>query len=237
MKTNLSLTALTALALLGPPPARLRAAEQEGVALAIIYDTSGSMRDPVRDEAGRLTPKYLIANKALARVADQIQAFVTNNAGGAPRKIDAALFIFQGEHAREVMKLAPFDAASLKNWAAHFSNPNGSTPLGNALTAASRAVFASPLPRKHVLIITDGMNTVGSSPAEVLPHLKKRAEQQQTALSVHFIAFDVDAKLFDPVKKLGATVVAASNESQLNSQLQFILQRKILLEEEEPPKK
>ena len=67
--------------------------------------------------------------------------------------------------------------------------------------------------------------------------MKKRAEQEHTTLSVHFIAFDVEAKLFDPVKKLGATVVAASNESQLNSQLQFILQRKILLEEEEPPKK
>ena len=237
MKTNLSLTVLTALALLAPPPVRLRAAEQEGVALAIIYDTSGSMRDPVRDETGRLTPKYLIANKALAKVADQIQSFITNNAGGVPRKIETALFIFQGEHAREVMKLAPFDAASLKNWAAHFSNPNGSTPLGNALTAASKALFASALPRKHVLIITDGMNTAGPAPAEVLPHLKKRAEQQQTTLSVHFIAFDVEAKLFDPVKKLGATVVAASNESQLNSQLQFILQRKILLEEEEPPPK
>ena len=237
MKTNLSLTLVTALALLAPPPVRLYAAEQEGVALAIIYDTSGSMRDPVRDEIGRLTPKYLIANKALARVADQIQTFVTNSAGGASRKIDTALFIFQGEHAREVMKLAPFDVVSLKNWAAHFSNPNGSTPLGNALTAASKAVFASPLPRKHVLIITDGMNTAGPAPAEVLPHLKKRAEQEHTTLSVHFIAFDVEAKLFDPVKKLGATVVAASNESQLNSQLQFILQRKILLEEEEPPKK
>lgn len=237
MKTQLSLTLLTALALLGPPPVRLLAGEPEGVALAIIYDTSGSMRDPVRDHAGQMTPKYLIANKALASVADQIQAFVTNSAAGTPRKIETALFTFQGERAREVMKLAPFDAAALKIWAAHFSNPNGSTPLGNALTAASKAVFASPLPRKHILIITDGMNTAGPSPAEVLPHLKKRAEEQHTTLSVHFVAFDVEAKLFDPVKKLGATVVAASNESQLNSQLQFILQRKILLEEEEPPKK
>lgn len=237
MKTQLSLTVLTALALLGPTATRLQAGEPEGVALAIIYDSSGSMRDPVRDQNDRLTPKYLIANKALASVADQIQAFITNSAPGTTRKVDTAMFIFQGERAREVMKLAPFDASSLKSWAAHFSNPNGSTPLGNALTAASKAVFASPLPRKHVLIITDGMNTAGPSPAEVLPHLKKRADEQHTALSVHFVAFDVEAKLFDPVKKLGATVVAASNESQLNSQLQFILQRKILLEEEEPPKK
>jgi len=54
---------------------------------------------------------------------------------------------------------------------------------------------------------------------------------------VHFIAFDVDAKVFASVKKQGATVVSASDEKQLNSQLEFILQKKILLEDEEPPKK
>jgi len=47
----------------------------------------------------------------------------------------------------------------------------------------------------------------------------------------------VDAKVFDAVKRQGATVVGAANENQLNTQLQYILQRKILLEEEEPPKK
>jgi hypothetical protein len=47
----------------------------------------------------------------------------------------------------------------------------------------------------------------------------------------------VAAKQFDSVKKLGATVVGAADEKQLNTQLEFILQRKILLEEEEPAKK
>jgi len=51
------------------------------------------------------------------------------------------------------------------------------------------------------------------------------------------VAFDVDAKVFAAVKKQGATVVGAADEKQLDAQLQFILQKKILLEEEEPPKK
>jgi hypothetical protein len=46
----------------------------------------------------------------------------------------------------------------------------------------------------------------------------------------------VAAKVFDPVKKLGATVVGAADEKQLNTQLDYILQKKILLEEEDPPK-
>jgi len=109
--------------------------------------------------------------------------------------------------------------------------------LGNALNAAGQAVLNSRLPHKHVLVITDGINTAGPSPGSVLPKLKHQAQEKQTSLSVHFVAFDVDAKVFDTVKRQGATVVGAANENQLNTQLLYILQRKILLEEEEPPRK
>ena len=64
--------------------------------------------------------------------------------------------------------------------------------------------------------------------------VKSRADAKGTSISTHFVAFDVDAKVFDPVKKLGATVVGASDERQLNTQLEFIFEKKILLEEEEP---
>ncbi|HWX20386.1 MAG TPA: vWA domain-containing protein [Candidatus Binatia bacterium] len=237
MKIIPSLALLAAVAAVGLCSPSLHAADEDGVALAIIYDTSGSMRDPVRDESGGSTPKYLIANRALLAVTKQLQAFATNNPGGAPRKIYAGLFIFQGQGAREVVKLGPFDPAAFEDWATHFSNPSGNTPLGNALNTASRAVLDSPLSRKHVLVITDGMNTAGPPPEVVLPRVKKQADQKQASLSVHFVAFDVNAKVFDPIKKLGATVVSAADEKQLNSQLDFILKRKILLEEEEPAAK
>jgi uncharacterized protein YegL len=210
------------------------AAEEDGVALAIIYDTSGSMHDSVRDSNGRPAPKYIIANRALAAVAKQLQAYAASGAGGAPRKVEAGLYVFSGESAREAVKFGPFDAAALEEFARNFSTPSGNTPLGNALSVATRRVLRSPLPHKHVLIITDGMNTAGPTPAAVMPRLKQQAEEKQTTVSVHFVAFDVDAKVFDGVKKLGATVVGASDEKQLNTQLEYILQRKILLEEEEP---
>jgi hypothetical protein len=98
-------------------------------------------------------------------------------------------------------------------------------------------VLNSPLSRRHVLIITDGMNTEGPAPEQVMPSLQRQAEKQHATLSVHFVAFDVDAKQFNAVKKLGATVVGAADEKQLNTQLEYILQHKILLEEEEPAKK
>ncbi|HOX57984.1 MAG TPA: vWA domain-containing protein [Verrucomicrobiota bacterium] len=212
------------------------AADEDGVALAIIYDTSGSMKDPVRDANNRSSPKYIIANRALAAVAKQIQAYADSNAGGVPRKVEAGLFAFSGDSAREAVKFGPFDASALENFAQRFSRPVGNTPLGNALSIATRAIMNSPQPRKHVLVITDGMNTAGPAPAAVLPRLQQQAQDKKVTLSVHFVAFDINAKVFDSVKKLGATVVSASDEKQLNAQLEYVLQRKILLEDEEPVK-
>lgn len=218
-------------------PIAVCAAEADGVAVAIVYDTSGSMKEPVRDGAGKLTPKYVIANRALENIAIRIQTFATNTTTGTPRNIQAGLFVFDGTSAKQAVKFGPFDANALKDWAQKFSSPNGGTPLGNALAEAGKTVLNSGLPHKHVLIITDGINTLGPTPAAVMPHVKQQAEAKQTAVSIHFVAFDVDANVFSGVKKLGATVVGAADEIQLNKQLQFILEKKILLEDEEPPKK
>jgi hypothetical protein len=236
MKIILSLAVMITLVAL-EQGTTCHAAEEDGVALAIIYDTSGSMRESVRDSTGRMSPKYVIANRALTAVAKQIQAYATSSTGGTPRRIDAGLFVFSENTAREAVKFGPFDAAALESYARNFSNPDGNTPLGNALNVASRTVLNSPLSRKHVLIITDGLNTEGPAPEVVMPSVKRQAEQKHAILSVHFVAFDVDSRQFASVKKLGATVVGAADEKQLNTQLEYILQRKILLEEEEPVKK
>ena len=86
MKTVYWMAMLAALVLL-QPEARCRAeGVEEGVALAIIFDTSGSMKDRVPDAGGGRAPKYVIATRALARIADQIEAFRTHTTG-TPRKI------------------------------------------------------------------------------------------------------------------------------------------------------
>lgn len=212
------------------------AADDDGVAVAIVYDTSGSMQEPVHDSRGHMSPKYVIANRALLSIASQFQAFATNTADGGPHKVEAGLYIFSGEGARSVVPFGPFDASAITAWATNFSRPSGGTPLGNALTTAGTAVLKSPLSRKHVLIITDGINTLGPTPASVMPRLQRQASRQQSSVSVHFIAFDVDAQVFSGVKQLGADVVSASDETQLDSQLDFILQNQILLEKPATPK-
>jgi hypothetical protein len=233
MKVILKLVVLGVLAVTGLGGLRLDAADTEGVALAIIYDSSGSMGESVRAKSGKSEPKYVIANRALQAVTQQLQTFATNSSG-APRNLQAGLWIFNDAKGKEAVKFGPFNAKAFEDFAKNFKNPEGTTPLGDTLKTASQVVLKSNLSRKHVLVITDGMNTSGATPASVIPALKTQAEKAHGTLFVHFVAFDVDADVFGDVKKLGATVVGAADEKQLNSQLDYILQSKILLEEEEP---
>jgi hypothetical protein len=238
MKKHHLIAVLAALLVQGPVVSRTLAAEEDGVAVAIVYDSSGSMGERVADSTGKSAPKYVIAERALAAVIKRLQVFALSpSTAGEPRRMKVGLYCFSRDGARELVKFGPFDPKQADVFTRNLPSPNGGTPLGNALATASQVVLKSGLSRKHVLVITDGMNTAGPDPAKVLPGLKDQAVKQQTGLSVHFVAFDVDAKLFNPLKKLGATVVGAADETQLNTQLSFILEKKILLEEEEPVQK
>lgn len=208
------------------------ASATEGVALAVLYDTSGSMSQSVRDQSGKMLPKDVVARRALDALVGRLSAFVTNAPPGSERVVEAALFTFSSTDARELVPLGRFDPAVAAAWSRQIPRPAGGTPLGNAVQTASRAVLKSKLPRKHVLILTDGVNTAGPNPEIPLAALLRQADTDGTPFSVHFIAFDVDARHFNAVKKLGATVLGAANEVQLNTQLTLILEEKILLEAE-----
>lgn len=228
---------LISVALVAPFCSELPAAsaEEEGIAVAIVYDTSGSMRQPVRAANGKLMAKYLIANRALSSIVDRIQTFATNSAsGGGPRKVQAGLIIFSGHETREAVRFGPFDPAPFRTWLKNYAGPDSATPLGAAVDLASQKLLKSGLTRKHLVVVTDGMNTVGPEPVTIIPKAKRDATRQNTDISFHFVALDVDAKVFDPLKKVGAMVVGASDEKQLNTQLEFIFEKKILLEDEEP---
>jgi hypothetical protein len=208
------------------------AAVEEGVAVAIVYDNSGSMRGTVRTTSGKLEAKYLIANRALLEVIQRLETCAGGSAGNPARKIHAGLFVFEGNGAREVTGFGPLDASAMRGWIKKYPGPGAGTPLGTAIDTASKVVLNSPLSQKHVLVITDGVNTVGPDPVGVVPRIQKSSEAKGAMVFIHFVAFDIDARHFAPLKKLGVTVVGASDEKQLNQQLTFILEEKILLERE-----
>lgn len=224
--------ALTAFA--ADPPA---VSPQEGVALVIVCDTSGSMRENVRDRDGREAPKYVIANRALAKILDRLETYRKAGTDGTSHKIDAGLITFNEGKPGFAVPFGPFNPQPFRDWISQYKGPNGNTPLGNSMSIAVQTLIRSPLTRKHVLVVTDGINTTGPTPDSVLPKLKASADRANTAFQTHVIAFDVAAAVFNPLKKQGATVVSASDAVQLESQLTYIFEKKILLEDEEPPAK
>lgn len=222
-----SLLLLAALASL-TIAASLRAADENGIALAIVYDTSGSMKESVRTADGQRAAKWVIGNRALAMTIARIEQVATNPANAKP--IHAGLYIFKGTGAAEAVKFGPFDATAMRSWIKQYRGPDSGTPLGVTIEAASKALLNSKFSERHILVITDGMNTAGPDPAVVLPRINKAAETKGASVLTHFVAFDIDAKVFAPLKKIGVTVVGAADEKQLDQQLEFIVEEKILLE-------
>jgi hypothetical protein len=196
------------------------------------------MADMVMNKSGRSESKDVIARRALDALVKQLREFVTNAPADSTRSLETSLYVFSANGAREIVLPSPFDPVKAANWSKEIPRPNGGTPLGTAAQAGARGVINSKFTRRHVLILTDGLNTVGPTPEASLAPLMKQAEKDGKMFFAHFVAFDVAAKQFDPMKKLGATVLGAANESELNTQISFILEEKILLEAEDPkPKK
>ena len=220
----------------GTASTRAGATAEDGVALAVVYDTSGSMNDPVRDGAGQPTPKHIIAQRAMQSVVKRLQGFTAGGAAGSPRRLDAGLYVFSDGKVREFTKLAPFEAKTATAWTRELPRPSGGTPLGNALQTAGEALLRSPL-SAQARAGGHRRPEHGRSRSGAVAAGPQADGGEEASLSVHFIAFDVDARLFEPLKKQGVTVVGAADERQLNTQLEFILEKRILLEDEEPPRK
>jgi len=208
--------------------------EEPGLDVVIVYDTSGSMQDEVLDSTGVSLPKHVIGARALVNTIGLLEAYTPGNPPTS-REVRAGLVVFGGGRGVEAVRFGSLDADAFHRWVRDAPIPRGSTPLGRAIEKAARLVMSSPLKRNHILVITDGMNTSGPDPEEVIPQIEQDAKVANTTVGIHFVAFDIDASLFDEIKKHGVTVVAASDEIQLNEQLEFILEQKILLESEELP--
>jgi hypothetical protein len=198
-----------------------------GIAVSIVYDGSGSMADKVLGADNKPTPKYIIANKAVGSITRQLVAFSqdkhVNIQGGLVYFVDSD--IHQGI---SLVDLTPASGASFTSWAHDFNEPKGGTPLGLAIQEARHQLGQSHCLHKHIVVITDGASNYGISPDQVVHEIRTSA----SPIPVYFVAFDVTTSVFDPVKAEGATVVSASDEVQLNVEINHILGRKILLEAE-----
>lgn len=182
----------------------------------------------VKAADGKMEPKYQIGKRALEDVVKRLEGFEKTSG----RKLMVGLYVFKGTAGSDVVPLTDFKPDNLRKWVTGFTTPTGATPLGNTVALGANDLLKSKVSARHVLVITDGENTAGPSPEVLMTALQDTASMEKKVLEYHFIAFDVSASTFAPVKKLGATLVSASNEAQLQDKLTFILEEKILLEQE-----
>src|SRR5262245_59199890 len=191
-----------------------------GAAVAILIDTSGSMRDRAPGDA---RPKYVVANEALEAMLDATDTFVAKRPD-FPIKIGLYTFSSSVETLRPIH---PYDRAAIRDALAALPLPGGGTAIGDAMREARPDLYRAGVFRKYLLVVTDGDNTNGRPPEEVAREIFQKSEG---ALQVYFVAFDTSPQKFAFLKDVGGDVIGAGTGTELRQALDGIYQGKILAE-------
>jgi Mg-chelatase subunit ChlD len=203
--------------------------DEHGTIAAVLVDTSGSMKDRVRDADGTERPKIEIARRCVVQLFTQAEQFA---AAHPDQHIQLALYEFSVRdnqpRCRNVLRAAAPSAEAARKAVAKL-RPEGDTPIGDALVFARGELALSGLAHQHLLVVTDGRNTKGLEPAEVVAAMSRLPEEQRP--STYLIAFDTDADKFAPLADAGALVLSAAGGTELQSTLDYVLSGKILAEQ------
>lgn len=204
---------------------------RDGIAAAILIDTSGSMRDKVKDTDGAMQPKIDIAQRAAMNLVEQFVGFAREH---PEKQIVLGIYEFSDRErqpaTRAVVALGPPDANAARG-AIMSMRAAGGTPIGDAMIQAKLDLDRTSLSRRHIVVVTDGENTRGYRPDDVTRSITNLSDNDRA--SVYFVAFDVAASKFDRVRESGGLVLASSNETDLRQTLDYLLTGKILAEQPE----
>jgi Mg-chelatase subunit ChlD len=202
-------------------------APRDGIAALVLMDVSGSMSDRIDGDQGR-RPKIETARRAALTLIKQFDAYAKAH---PDEPVVVGLYEFSElddlPSAREVIPLSPADPARAEAALAKMK-ARGGTPIGDAMVIAKSALDATGLTRRHLLVVTDGENTDGYKPGEVMQAISRRPAEERP--SVYFVAFDIDSARFSAVRDGGGLVLGAQNAGELDSTLNALLTGSILVE-------
>src|SRR3954447_24145632 len=154
--------------------------EGVGAAVAILVDTSGSMKERA---PGDSRPKYVVAQEALEAMLDATDAFVAKRPD-FPVKIGIYTFSSSVRLQRPIL---PYDKAALRGTIESLPRPGGGTAIGEAMREARPDLYRAGVFRKYLLVVTDGENTNGRQPDDVARDIFRKSEG---AVQIYFVAFD-----------------------------------------------
>ena len=198
-----------------------------GAAVAILIDTSGSMKERA---PGDSRAKYQVAQESIEAMLDATDAFVARRPD-FPVKI--GLYSFSSS-VHQLRAIQPYDRAAIRAALASLPGPGGGTAIGDAMREARPDLYRAGVFRKYLLVVTDGENTHGRSPDEVAREIFRKSEG---AVQVYFVAFDTSPEKFAFLKEVGGDVIGAGTGPELRTALDGIYQGKILAEANDVEKK
>jgi Mg-chelatase subunit ChlD len=191
-----------------------------GAAVAILLDTSGSMREKA---PGDTRPKYVVANEALEAMLDATDAFIARRPD-FPIKI--GLYTFSSS-VRTVQPIRTYDRTRIRQALAGLPRPGGGTAIGDAMSEARPDLYRAGVFRKYLLVVTDGENTNGQPPERAARDIFRKSDG---AVQIYFVAFDTSPGKFGFLKDVGGEVIGAGTGAELRQALDRIYQGKILAE-------
>lgn len=195
----------------------------DGLAIMIVVDISGSMDGNVPDANGE-APKLQIAKRNVLQLVQQAQEFAAQH---PDRKIMLGVVAFSGS-ARMVVGLSKPDLEAARPLVEAL-HTEGGTAIGDAMIFAKEQLDATNLSKMHIMTVTDGENNSGQQPESVVSAFAKL----QPPPAMYLIGFDVNASVYSGVKSAGCLVLGASNGTELREKMKGIFDTKILVEKEE----
>jgi Mg-chelatase subunit ChlD len=203
-----------------PAPYQAEVEEGLGAAVAILIDTSGSMRERAE---GDTRPKHVVAQEALEAMLDATDAFVAKRPD-FPIKI--GIYTFASSVSR-ILPIQIYDRDVVRGALRQVPRPGGGTAIGEAMRDARPDLYRAGVFRKYLLVVTDGENTNGRDPDEIARDIFRKSEG---AVQIYFVAFDTSPDKFAFLESVGGDVIAAGSGPELRTALDGIYQGRILAE-------
>ena len=194
--------------------------ESLGAAVAILVDTSGSMRDGA---PGDSRPKFVVAQEALEAMLDATDAFIARRPD-FPIKIGIYSF---SSHVRTLRPIEPHTSRRHPRLSTRCRVRAAARRSVKRCARARPDLYRAGVFRKYVIVVTDGENTSGRTPDEVVREIFEKSEG---AVQVYFVAFDTSPEKFSFLKEAGGDVIGAGTGGELRQALDRIYQGKILAE-------
>jgi Mg-chelatase subunit ChlD len=201
-------------------PYQAEVEEGLGAAVAILVDTSGSMR---QEAPGDSRPKAVVAREALDAMFDATESFRAKRPDFA---IKVGIYSFASD-ASTVLPMQSFDRMAVRDALARLPRPGGGTAIGEAMLTARPELYRAGVFRKYLLVVTDGENTSGRSPDAVAREIFEKSER---GVAIYFVAFDTSADRFAFLKEVEGDVMGAASGPELRKTLDQIYQGRILAE-------